>query len=209
MKFAKYVVVYILLVVVGAYLVLISNPLPSDESMIANFKEHRAEFDELVRRYREYESPPGKHYLWKTVGDTPGLAAKAGIYYINDVTPLWLANPYSIKTGRAIHEGLVSGKGIGLSFKYGALILKPAPKSDYYATSIRHLAVIWKDYYFIPEVPLVEDDLLLFPVGQRGEYLAKKRSLPSLNSYPENWKPFECVYRQIEPHWFLHMCNGH
>ena len=36
------------------YLLWIWNPLPSDEEMIDDFKEHRNEFIEVVHRYRSY-----------------------------------------------------------------------------------------------------------------------------------------------------------
>ena len=37
------------------------NPLPSDEEMIENFKTHRSDFKEAVRRYREYQFGNGKN----------------------------------------------------------------------------------------------------------------------------------------------------
>ena len=83
--------------------------------------------------------------------------------------------------------------------------------------------MIWKEYVFFPEVPRIENSMLLEPVdivgkGFPGSTFHKKegvatkqdmyRVFPSLNHLPNNWKGFECVYRQIEAQWFIRMCNG-
>ena len=33
--------------------------------------------------------------------------------------------------------------------------------------------------------------------------------LPTLKRLPRKWQDYECVYRRIEPQWFIGMCNGH
>ena len=123
---------------------------------------------------------------------------------------------------------------LGLTHKYGELRIRPAttPRIDHadrmddssYRRNTLLFGVIWKDYYFFPEVPRVENGVLLGPLsivgkGLRGSRFHEKegvattqdrdRVLPSLNSFPPDWKDFECVYRQIEPQWFIRMCNGH
>ena len=35
------------------------------------------------------------------------------------------------------------------------------------------------------------------------------RVLPTLKRLPRKWQGYECVYRRIEPQWFIGMCNGH
>lgn len=68
---------------------------------------------------------------------------------------------------------------------------------------------LWKDYYFFPEAPRIENDDMLGPVNTKGEFSFRSRVLPLLNRLPTHWKDFECVYRQIESQWSLRMCNGH
>ncbi len=78
------------------YFIWIYNPLPSDESMIKNFEEHRADFIEAVRRYREYPRPNDKDTsLWFEEGDTLEVYRRAGISRIKYWTPIWFPNPYS------------------------------------------------------------------------------------------------------------------
>jgi hypothetical protein len=204
------------------YLIWIYNPLPSDESMIRNFKEHRADFVEAVRRYREYPRPNDKDTsLWFEEGDTLEVYRKAGISRIKYWTPIWFPNPYSKETYRKIEEERKDHIGFGLSYKYGALKIVPAtPQTKQGArwdwandrafrksTIIR--GVIWKDYNFFPEPPRIENGKLLGPVGHTGEYIFQDRVLSSLNHIPPNWKDFECVFRQLEPQWFLRLCKGH
>lgn len=212
------------------------NPLPSDEEMIENFKANRAEFLEVVHRYRTYPRAPGKSSaFWERDGDTLELFRRAGIDAL-DAQECWLPNPYSVDTAIRIHGAFTSGSSEQPEMKYkcGALRIRPAttPRIDHpdYGDTTRHyrqtilFGVIWKDYYFIPEIPRIEDGKLLDPlrvVGKRfprAQFHEKERVathqtwskvLPSLNYLPRDWKDFECVYRQIEPQWFLRMCNSH
>ncbi len=198
------------------YYLWIVNPLPSDEQMIENFKAHRADFVEAVRRYRNYPRLPNKDTSrWYKEGDTLEIYKRAGIDRIYYSTPIWLPNPYSIETAKCA-DSLV---GFAYSYKYGALKIVSAttPRinhpdqsddSGYRRNTLLH-GVIWKDYYYFPEVPRIENGYLHGPIYPNGNFSFCSRVLPSLNRLPFPWKDFECVYRQIEPQWFLCMCNGH
>ncbi|MDR3345919.1 MAG: hypothetical protein LBS73_01985, partial [Campylobacteraceae bacterium] len=84
----------------GYYLGAFGTGLASDEEMIAHFKEHRAEIEELVKRYREFDPETAAepklvsvkhangtwedryvkdHTLWIEQNDTRALAKKAGV----------------------------------------------------------------------------------------------------------------------------------
>lgn len=195
------------------------NPLPSDEVMIENFTTHRADFVEAVRRYRDYPRPPDKDTsLWFKDGDTLELFKRAGIDNIDYGNGVWFPNPYSPETDKKIVYEITENHNRGVVHQYGALKITPAttPRIDHpgqmddrsYRRNTLLFGVIWKDYYFFPEVPRIENGALLGPVNHKGEYSFRSRTLHSLNRFPINWKGFECVYRQIEPQWFLRMCNG-
>ena len=212
------------------------NPLPSDEEMIENFKANRAEFVEVVRRYRTYPREPNKDpSFWERDGDTLELFRRAGIDSV-DAQGCWLPDPYSVDTAIRIRDAFKSGLAMqtGMLYKCGAIRIRPAttPRIYHpdYGDTTRHyrntllFGVIWKDYYFIPVIPRIEDGKLfdsLRIVGKefpRAQFHEKERVatnqtwsrvLPSLNQLPRNWEEFECVYRQIEPQWFLRMCNSH
>jgi hypothetical protein len=194
------------------------SPMPSDEEMIANFTAHREDFVEVVRRYRDYPRPPDKDTsFWFKEGDTLALYKLAGIERVDYSTPVWLPNPYSLETNKKVAEERKKSKGFELSHKYGALEITPVRtpriidtnQSNRYRWVGLTYGVIWKDYYFFPEAPRIEHGLLLGPVNHQGDYSFRSRVLPSLNRLPFPWRDFECVYRQIEPQWFLRICNGH
>lgn len=224
-RIIKYLLWLLLPVVAAAaiyYNLWIENPLPSDEHMLDNFKAHRADFVEAVRRYRNYPRPPHTDTsFWYKEGDTLELYKRAGIDGIDHsaLNP-YLPNPYSIETAKFVSEKTRNAKDFMLFHRYGVLRITPATNprinhpdqiddhSRYRRNTLIH-GVIWKDYYFFPEAPRIENAELLGPVDQKGEYTYRLRVLPSLNRFPDHWKDFECVYRQIEPQWFLRMCNGH
>lgn len=223
------------------YFLWIWNPLPSDEEMIENFQAHRADFVEAVRLYRDYPRPPDKDTsLWFKDGDTLEVYKRAGIEDI-DARGCWLPDPYSVETAIKDHDALLSGVSArqGWVHKCGALRIRPAttPRIDHpdrgddqsrYYRNTLIFGVIWKDYYFFPKTPRVENGELLGPLSivtgkfpgaelhgykfHEKEGVAtvqdKDRVLLSLNRLPSHWKGFECVYRQIEPQWFLRLCNG-
>ncbi|MFH2046160.1 MAG: hypothetical protein ABIK92_13540 [Pseudomonadota bacterium] len=211
------------------------NPLVSDEEMIAHFRAHRAEFEELVRRYREYPRPPDKdHSFWYREGDTPELMRRAGVARLARLIPAWFPNPYSVEASKRFREAITSGtaRKLGLFNKYGTIGISPVSQkspliqgnSNQYHLITPLRGAIWKTYAHIPEIPRIEDGELLWPltIVGKGAPLTyykeidgvpvsqiRKRVLPSLNKFPEQWRDYECVYRQIETQWFIRMCNGH
>jgi hypothetical protein len=202
--------IIVALLVIAYYVLIVKNPLPGDEDMIAHFQTHRSDIEELVRRYRNYSTDPKvDHSLWFKEGNTQEIMRRASVDRITQgsITP-WLPNPYSIETAKTITEEIKNGKGHVLFNKQGALIMSFAPRQYYRASHLRYVN-IWKNFYFIPEPPRIEDGELLWPFNDDGDYFARRRTLPSLDHFPKNWKDYECVYRQIETHWFLSMCNGH
>lgn len=150
----------------------------------------------------------------------------------------WLPNPYSVETAMNMKSEHKAAGPFGLFYKHGALNIRPAttPRIDHpdrmdnsrYRRNTLIFGVIWKEYVFFPEVPRIKDGVLLGPLSivtgkfPGAELLGYQfhekegvattqyriRVLPSLNRLPSHWKGFECVLRQIEPQWFLQMCNG-
>ena len=216
------------------------NPLPNDEEMIANFKANRADFEEIVRRYREYPGLlyPSEGKYWYEYDDTLELFRRAGIDEVESLAwQVWLPNPYSVQSAlevkRIVEQNDQRFPGLTLWQRYGALKLSPAttpliehPRQQdhrrHWRTTLRY-GCVWKTYYFFPEEPRVEDGTLFWsaqttylgdPNGQYYEkegvtiFNIKNRVLSSLNRFPDNWQQFDCVYRRIEPQWFIAMCRG-
>ena len=193
------------------YLYMHSVPLPTDQAMIKHFQAHRADFEELVHRYRTFDPGPNKDHsvLWREQGDTPELMKRAGIAHISDTTlSFWLKDPYTLETAKQTRDLFEASRGFTLSQQYGVLGITLAASNRHRSPSIRH-GVIWKDIYYFPEPPRIEGGYLLGPLNTKGEYKYKYRVLSSLNYYPNNWKAYESLFRPIEPQWFIHLSKSH
>jgi len=210
--------------------------LPSDEEMMANFYAHRADFEELVWRWREH--PPvsdGKGIGYLFPRENAQQMKRAGISRINESIPFWYPDPYSIQTAQKRYDMAARKNdpvyGFDVLHKYREAVIKPEHEIDRYTKSrlIRanndvRLSMVWKDFVHMPEVPRIENGWLLNPPSVASSKIApddqyhekenvyvqqkRRRVLSSLNTIPEDWKVNECVYRQLEPQWFLQMCNG-
>jgi hypothetical protein len=192
--------------------------LPSDEEMIAHFYAHRADIEELVRRFRNFEMPekddslPKNAYQWDKQPGTPELMKRARVWNITGFGPMWLPDPYSteaVKEIEKIYKYLPARRRIFLrERKYGAIKIRRNPKERFFRGHPIYLN-IWKNLIFFPEIPRIEDGWLLGPVRTNGRHAYRNRTSYSLNYFPKHWEEYECVYRPIEPHWFLQLCNGH
>lgn len=70
---------------------------------------------------------------------------------------------------------------------------------------------IFKQYWHYPQPPRIGDGRILTPgYGWNDEPTVRKsqRVLDSLDDYPTDWQPGECVLRRIDPHWFIAMCKS-
>ena len=203
-------IVALVLITVAYYVAMVRNPLPSDEKMIAQFQNHRSDIEELIKRYRGYPSGTEiDHSRWFREGDAQKLLLKAGVDRISfSALQPWLPNPYTIKTAEKISREAKDAKSYALFYKYGALRISLLPRSNYRSWHLRY-AHIWKDLYYIPEVPRIENNEILWPFDTKGKYSSRSRVLETLDDFPGGWKAFECVYREIEKNWLLRLCNGH
>jgi len=185
------------------------NPLPSDEEMIAHFHNHRAEIEELVKRYREWV-PSKSVPNWEAVPENKALMEKARVKRVTDVAPQWPPNPYSKEAVKQFDDSIRAGKVPSLN-PYSNISIELLDEDDperHFAKVLTSSGVRWifKELIFIPEIVRIEGENLWLPVHVLSEVRHKMRIFPSLNSYPSNWTKGECVYRQFETHWFVHLC---
>lgn len=211
--YKKFIFYALGLLVIGAisragYVFLHRNPLPLDEELIAHFKTHKYEFEELVRRYREYKpESPGKHYLWKNQGETPKLYKEAGVKYFSTAIGYWIPHSYTdgfIKRQRHLTDELSEEI---FSAKYGALSIS-LNDPRYEAVQLLHLHRISKKLLNFPAPPRIINGVLIVPGIDEITQIKSSvsyRVLKSLNNYipPKG----HCVLRKIEPKWFISMCG--
>jgi len=177
--------------------------LPSDEEMIANFHKHRADFERLVRIYREDLSVPTDFYDLKPTPEVKAIMDRINVLWVKGDGVLWIPpDPYSTELNFLRGKAELTAKWgsperrqfSGVKFGY------PHRK----VSSFKNLAHIYKLYYYIPAVPRIRDGRLKRP----GNILeADPLIVRTLNETPY-FRGFDyCAYREIEPHWFIGMCQ--
>ncbi|MEW6530419.1 MAG: hypothetical protein AB1473_06255 [Thermodesulfobacteriota bacterium] len=177
--------------------------LPTDEYMIRHFRRNRADFERLVQIYREDPSPPGEGGFWVPTTEARAIMARINVAYVVRDSSIWVPpDPYSYdarkeiersKLIRRIDEGDPQArKFTGLFVRY---IHPPVIRLN------RYFSKVSKSYYYTPFAPKVENGLLkLAPDG--GKWL-----FPTLSQYPPDLGSMDCAYRQIEPQWFIRLCQ--
>lgn len=182
-----------------ADLPLLLRPLPSDEQMIANFHQHRADFERLVQIYREDLSIPTN--VIGHLEPTPqikGLMSRINVDAVEGDGMVWmLPDPYSNdpsfvkqRTGIRWPEKR-KFSGIKLGYACGTIITY-------------HFGLISKNYYYVPLTPRVSNGRLLLILSPPG---GDPWITETLNSYPLEFRQYDCFCKQIEPHWFIEMCR--
>jgi hypothetical protein len=82
------------------------NPLPSDEEMIGHFNQHRAEFEQLVQKYRNFRpartwpAPPELISFEKSSEEVKRLLLQVQVYGLSHGGGKWMPEPYSEKAAR-------------------------------------------------------------------------------------------------------------
>src|SRR5262249_12818924 len=127
------------------------------------------------------------------------------IDHLSGDAALWLPSPYSRETA-------TRARSIRRVDAYTAHGIFFAPDNRVLSRQVG--AWVWKDYFFVPVVPKVDQGRLWCPL-EEGENLARhqrsRRVFDSLDGYPSEWlQPFArsegCVFRRLEAQWFLHLC---
>jgi hypothetical protein len=178
--------------------------LPTDEEMIAHFYKHRSDFDRLVQIYREDLSVPVD--VVGTLLPTPEvkpIMERINISYVKDDQVPWIPpDPYSTvpDVQRELTMFLIH-RDEHEKRKYSGVILGYAHGQ---VLRLKYMGPVWKKYYYTPLVPKIGDGRLNFPVVTLLAY-GNGIVVQSLNTIPPELAPFECAYRQIEPHWFIRM----
>jgi len=220
-KFIRPLAVITFLVCAAYYYVMVYVGLPSDEEMIAHLKAHRGEIEELIRRYQSFKMPlsatteEGKYLLpgaydWKWEKqhpDTEDIMEKAGIRGIAAGGRIWLPDPYSLDSIKKYEEMLRNfNREEYRLYEYSSRVLSIAysPRNKYNRVNV-YYGLLGKGMRYFPQVPKIENGCLIYP-GSKYPTVCH-RVLTSLDRIPPNWRRFECVYRQIEPQWFLSLCR--
>jgi len=186
------------------------NPLPSDEEMIAHFHNHRAEIEELVKRYQERE--PSVVANWHALPENVAMMKKSGVKNVAS-RGIWHPNPYSKEAAREFWDkrsAMIREKKLSTN-SYASIAIELVDESQperHFARVLTSSGPRWifKELVFISEIARIEGENLWFPAHVFFGVIEKKRIFSTLDEYPSHWIKGECVYRQFEAHWFIAMC---
>lgn len=201
------------------WLLFFVNPLPSDEELIAHFQEHRRDIETLVQAYYSAPEPlPGQSRVqWDDSPEVQAIKQRAGVGRIHQAKGYWTPDPYSFEWAEKLHQLII----INTREADAAIRKMEALQVDmldprYSQRPLRYPPIIWKSLLYIPAVARTHDSKLwpgvswntLAPQTPEQYEKSADRLLPSLTHYPTDWKKGECVYRQLDTHWFIRMCRG-
>ena len=181
--------------------------LPSDAEMIAHFQAHRAEFEKLVALYQKHGRHGNLQRGQPEYQEYTALLKRTDLSHLSWDGEIWLSDPYAMETANRAKtkDRFHAYAQHGVMLRVDRLIASP-----------RVRALVWKDYFYVPVVPRVEHGELWWPADDKGKIYRKARVLRSLDDYPPEWVRTPpkvdvggCVYRRIEPQWFLRLCTGH
>jgi hypothetical protein len=180
--------------------------LPSDEEMIANFSQHRSDFERLAQIYREDLSVPTNN-----VGElepTPEIKAimdRIKVTAVAGDNVLWMPpDPYSTDPAFLREKAKLEARwygpdtrkfsGVFFSYSHERVIRL------YYGDDVV------KGYYYVPFVPEIWDGRLWVPAHlMEGQGFCAE----NLNTYPRGFGPANSAYRLIQPHWYILMRQHH
>jgi len=179
--------------------------LPTDEEMIEHFQKHRADFERLVRIYREdpkLPTRPGFNYDEGTP-EAKEIMERINIGGMRGDWQAWVPpDPYSVEAKRQVatlklipevQDCTPTGR------KYSGVLLDGAHRPVIRLNA--DLTPVFKGYYYTPLVPKIENGLLKKADGGA-------RVFATLNRYPSWLICGNCVYRQFEPQWFIRLCQA-
>jgi hypothetical protein len=180
---------------------IFSDPLVSDEMMIENFKNNRAAFQELVASY--YKDGQ-RAIVWRDMPRVIELKQITGVEQIINGPSHWLENPYSPEAAEKL-EKMLDEKLWDQLHERKSLIIK-MPVADGYGEYPLYSVNKWKDYFYFPVDPMIENNRLVRPRKLNGPAKFQGDEVfDSLNSFPRGEN--DCALRKIEPHWFIRRCH--
>lgn len=192
------------------------NPLPRDDELIEHFREHSADIEVLIKAY--YRAPQSS-IQWDDALEIQALKKLSGVERIHQVMGWWPADPYSFEGAEGLHKLITTNTPEA----YAAIRQMEALQVDLVDSRYRQRSLryptdyhILKSLLYIPAVARTHDAKLWPGVSwnklapQTPEQYEKSawRLLPKLSDYPPNWKKGECVFRQLDTHWFIVMCRA-
>lgn len=206
----------VLVLVFCIWIIFLINPLPSDDEIIDHFEGHRADIQTLIEAY--YRAPASA-VQWDDSLEIQAIKQRVGVDRIHPVMGHWTPDPYALEWAERLHKLITTNTPEArAALRHMEALQVDIMGSRYRQRSLRYPADyhIWKSLLYIPAVARTHDHKLWPGVSwnklapQTSEQYEKSayRLLPELTNYPPDWKKRECVFRQLDIHWFIVMCRA-
>jgi len=195
------ITVFSLLTLSAIGLITRSDSLVSDEKMIENFKNNRAAFQELVASY--YKDGQ-RAIIWRDMPRVIELKRITGVKHVADGPGYWFENPYSPEAAEKLKK--MRDEKLWDEFRDRKALIISMSVADGYGEYPLYSVNKWKNYFYFPVDPMIENNRLVLP--RRSDGPAKFQGdevFDSLNSFPRGKNG--CALRKIEPHWFISRCH--
>ncbi len=177
-----------------------SDRLTPDQVMIDNFQKNKPAFEELVTSYLQF--PPPDNGKWEQLPRVKELKKATGVARITASANIWLDDPYSLEAAQKLHEIDQNKSWLQHHNRFNATIRMPANQG--YDNITLYWGNSWKDYFYYPADPKIENGRIVPPRQLDGRTYPGMRVLDSLNAAPGG---SECYLRKIEPKWFVRRCD--
>lgn len=186
----------------------------TDEAMARFFIANKVHFERLVHLYqtderRTWQYEKGSLTPFET-DEYKGLLQKLSLTALSDDSSLWLNEPYS-------SDMPSRAKGLNgfTAYQYHGIFFY-TDRSKFAATDKQLGRLVWKEYFYVPQPPLIKDKEMWWPRSPyNGDLYRKSPVEDSLDEYPAKWtvdlpqgSQTECVYKKIEIQWFLRLCKS-
>lgn len=211
----------VVLLAFSIWRLLFVNPLPSDEELITSFHLHRRDLEVLIKYYYIAPEPVlgQSRVQWDASPEVEAIKQRAGVSRIHHTMGYWAPDPYSFEWAEKLHQLIKdNSRDSDAAMRNMEALQVDMLDSRYRQRPLRYPADfhIWKSLLYIPVVARTHDGKLwpgvswnkLAPQTQEQYEKSAYRLLADLTSYPRSWKKGECVYRQLDAHWFIRMCRA-
>lgn len=178
-----------------------ADRLTPDQVMIDNFQKNKAAFEELVTSYLRF--PPPDNGKWDQLPRVKELKQTTGVARIIDSSNIWLDDPYSLESAQKLHD--IDQKGSWRQYHDRINAIIKMPPNQGYDNITLYWGNSWKDYFYYPADPKIENDRIVPPRKLDGRTYPGMRVLDSLNAAPGGRS--DCYLRKIEPKWFIQRCD--
>lgn len=191
------------LMLAGLLLAGCGDRLTPDQVMIDNFRNNKPAFEELVNAYLASGSRNGQ---WDHLPRVIKLKRQTGVERITDGPGYWFDDPYSLEAAQKLREIDENKSWDHYHGRKPAIVRMPVEKGYGHYTLLAGNS--WKDYFYFPADPRIEDGRIVPPRELDGITYPGTRvldSLDSLDSAPGGRS--DCYFRKIEPRWFIQRCD--